>query len=631
MSDHTISAFTKGVQSILNPELIDADAAQDSLGWLTKEGKLILSYGRNIVGNDSTTAGKIWGLWFGYCSNGTRVMYKKTNTKIQYLNGTTWTDVITGLTSGSDYTATNYSSLAGSFTFFGGVDGIWKINNANPSTAINMLDSTKNWGGYILIDRGRMLLWNRFQDKTGIYGSYIDAQGANYTSVTGESTSTSGTLAFASSHPTRNCFGVTITITTGGEVYTDNLMGVLVGNMGGAPGTINYATGAYTIRSSGTAAYQWEDSNIHGVTDFTHSGPRLAGEGFQFPQDIGGDAILNVLIGLDGEYYSIKSHSSYVLTLDDTDLAATNIVYRSDIGLPSFRAAISTNKGVTFMNTANPLKPEMTILQKSLVTNNVEPVILFPSFKFANYDFSDCDINTWERYVTILCKKQLSLSNDTILLCDMAAGTVDPVQYSGRCSAKDSGNFYVGHPLVENVYQLFNGFDDDGVSINNYWISKDDQYQMATGFQRTLRYQIGERLKKYRRQKIKGMIGIEQQIQVYVSCDNAGFQLVGTVLGTGSYVDYTSPQSIGGNAIGNSQIGGNDSATVAYPFFTELKTKIPYFRKRTIMIIATGIGWAEIDFLSDWDVIVGVMKLPTRFRQKQNVSLDGLTDNIPEN
>ena len=634
MSDHTIQAFTKGTQNLLVSELIATDAAQDSRGWLTRDGKIMLSYGREVLGNESTVFGKISGIWFGYKTDGTQIMYKKISTKIQYLLNGTWTDCITGLTADADYSFANYASLAGAFTFVAGVDGIWKIVNANPGNPINMTSSAKNFCGRILIDKSRMLLWNRPQDKTGLYYSFIDPQNATvYTSVTGEATaSLGGTLAFKAGGTTRCCFGVTITLTVSGEVFTDLFNGVLKGSLGNS-GTINYVTGVYTISVSGvgTVAYQWEDSNVKGLTDFTHSSTRLAGEGGQFSQDAGGDAILNVLIGQDGSYYSLKSQSSYVLTFDDTDLAATNILYRQNLGIMSYRAAISTNKGIAFINTANVMKPEMTILQKSLVTNNVEPVVLFPEYKFSNWDYTDCSMDTWERYVIVQCKTIGAVGgNDTVLLCDMTTGTVDAVSYEGRCSATDyNNNLFFGSNVTENVYQMFTGFDDNGSAIVNYWKGKSDQYQMAVGMSRALRYQIGERLKKYRKQKIKGMISPSQSVAVYVNPDNSGWQLVGTILGTGSYVDYSATQAIG-KQIGQFQIGGDNSNTYAYPFFTEIKTKIPYFRTRAIQFIALGIGYVDIQLVSDWDIIVGVERLPTRFRQKQNVSLDGKTDNLTE-
>ena len=628
MVENIIPAFTKGTQNLLDPEIIAADAAQDSIGWLTKDGKLVLSYGRNVVGNDSANIGKVYGLHFGYKADGTKVMYRKVSTKIQYLKAGTWTDIITGLTATADYSFTNYSSLAGAFTFVFGCDGIWKIINAFPENPIAMYLSTKNFKGKAFIDKGRTILWDRPEDKTGVYGSYIDRQDSTvYTSVSSEvlgasgNTHYTGTLA-AGHGGTKNLFGLSVTGTTGAgvETFKDNYDGTLTSDKGGT-GTINYVTGAYDITfnasvSTGNvvAAYQWEDSNVKGVTDFTKSATRQAGEGFQFPQDEGGDAILNILIGQDGNYYSEKAQSFYRLALEATDTNADNNIYRKDLGISSFRAGISTNKGIVFINTANPAKPEMTILQKSLVNDNIEPVTLFPDFKFANYDFTDCDINTWERYITVLCRKKLSATNDVILLCDMTTGTVDVVEYAGRCSAKDAGNFYVGHTIIENVYQLFNGFDDMGLEIQNYWKSKNDSFKI-------------ERLKKYRKLKIKGTMSNSQILEVYIDCDGTGKQLVGTIRGDGDYVDYNSPLSVGVNMIGDSQIGGSDTDVIAYPYFTELKVKLPKFRVRTIELRAKGIGYLDVQMLSDWDILTFEQRLPTRFRQKQNVSLDGLTDN----
>ncbi len=631
MSDHTIAAFTKGTQNLISPELIPTDAAQESRGWFTKDGKIVLSYGRALVGNESSGTGKISGIWFGYKTDGSKVMYRKISTKIQYLNVATWTDIITGLTSNADYTFANYSSLSGAFTFVGGIDGIWKIINANPGSPINMAKLAP-YKGKILIDRARITLWDSANSKTTLFLSRQDQQkdGVQYTTVTGEATtSLTGTLAFKAGGATRNCYGIVLTLTGTGEVFTDNRLGALTGTLGGT-GTINYATGAYTLSNSGvgTASYKWEDSNSLGLTDFTASATRLAGEANIIQQAEGGDSILNVLIGQDGHYYSEKSNSFYDMSISTDDLTFNNVVYRKDLGILSFRGGISSNKGIVFMNTANVAKPEMTILQRSLVDNNIEPVILFPHYKFSNFDYTDCCIDTWERYITVLCKTLGAIGgNDTILLCDIAQGTVDAISYAGRCSAKNNGNLYVGSPLTENVYQLFVGFDDDGIAVSNYWTGKNDQYQMAIGLARQMRYQIGERLKKYRRQKVKGMISPSQTIQIYADADGSGFQLIGTILGTGSYVDYSSPNTIG-TMIGGTQIGGDDTAVVAYPFFTEFAVHLPYFRTRTLKLVATGIGYADVQFISDWDIIIGVERLPSRFRQKQHVSIDGLTTDI---
>lgn len=619
MSDSIINAFTRGTWNLGDDENIPKDAAQASTNWLTQDGRLYLVNGRLLVGAEGTV-GSVRALKYGYKVDGTKVLYRKIGTKIQYLAGSTWTDIITGLTSSAEYTFNNYSSLAGAFTFASGADGIWKIINANPTSPINCTAAV-NFKGYTLIDRGRMLLWNRPEDKTGLYGSYIDRQNSTvYTTVSAEAIVdvASGTLAFKAGGTVRSCFGVQITDTSSGEVFSDTYLGTLTGSLGNS-GTINYATGAFTITGqsgAGTANYQWEDSNVHGITDFSKSATRVAGEGFQFPQDVGGDAILSVNIGLDGAYYSIKSQSAYRLEVGPTDTASdtTNDVYRRELGLPYFRGSTSTSKGIVFMNTANPSKPQLTILKRNDIGTDIEPYPLFPQFNFANYNFSDCCVDSYDRYVTVACRRLDSTVNDIILLGDIVTGTIIETEYSARMFAQTDGNLYIGSGVTESVYQLYSGFDDDGDLIENEWISKGEQYE-ALGIQ--------ESLKKIKKIRIKGAIDPDQKFQVWVSFDDADFQLIGTIVGSGSYVDYSSPQSIGTNTIGEVQIGGAGTDS-AYPFFAELKVDgCPKFRKRTIKLIATEIGYLSIDTIMDRDILIFEKRIPKRFRSKQNVSLDG--------
>lgn len=745
--DKEIKLFSKGTHDLLDDEIIPADAAASSQNFYTQDGRLRLIPGKLLEGT-AGVAGKVTGEIFGYKADGTKIHWAKRGTKIQYLNGSTWTDVVTGLTSTADYAFTNYSSLAGTFTYAFGIDGIYKMHNAVPGSYLSMYDSAKNFKGLAFIDKGRSILWNRAEDKTGLYGSYIDVQNAVvYTTVTaevlfaadgtfyggtlaGKGVSATGTLTSTgvapanndtvtidttvytykttltgaayevligasaaaaldnlksainatagagttygtgtvahptvyaitntnttqvvvaklggtagnsiastevsaqlswggatlsggSSNATRNVFAVTIAGTTGAgvETFTDNYLGVLTSNLGGT-GTINYLTGAYQVTFNGavtsgnvTATYQWEDSNAKGVTDFTHTATRLASEGFVVPQDEGGDAILNVLIGPDGEYYSMKKNSAYVFVMDSTDLNPSNDVYRKGIGIQSYRGAYSSSKGILFMNMSNPEKPEMTILKKNLVGDNLEPDVLFPQFQFANYLYDDCTVFTYERYVLIACKTLNATNNDTLLLCDITAKTVDMTTYAGRTFANNGTYLYMGSSVVESVYQLFSGFDDDGFRIDAFWNGKGETWNSNL-------------LKKYRKIRLKGNIAADQGYEVYINYDGSGFQLVGTVLGSGSYVDYSSPQTIGSNYIGAAQVGG-DTLTSIYPYFMEIRLKkMPKFRKRQIRYVPTGIGYLDIDSHVDVDIETYQNKLPARFRQKQNVSLDGAT------
>lgn len=636
--DHEISKFFSGVHNRDTALNIPKDAASDAKNFVTKDGKIMLAYGRVVVGNEGGV-GKIYANHFGYKRNGGVVHYRKAGTKIQYLkpSNNTWTDIVTGLTESADYTFNNYSTLAGAFTIATGIDGIYKFNNDAPGSYNSMYDPAKNDKGYSLIDKGRMMMWNLVNaSKTTLKQSWIDAQdGTVYTTVNNENLGASGathyagTLAFKAGGATRNMFALVITGATaaGTETFTDNKDGTLTSDKGGS-GTIDYMTGAYDINFNGTvnagnveADYQWEDSNDSGITDFTFSATRVASEGNRITQDIGGDPIIAVFVGQDGAYYSIKKFSAYRLEISADDLTFTNKVYRRDIGMPFLRAGISTSKGIAFINTANPEKPEFTILQKN-VLDSVEPITYFDNFDFSLYQFDDCALETFDRFIAVLCKEAGSDNNDRILLCNTAnpvltkngqtayIQTVDITAYPARMLAKSEGSVYGGSPVSENVYQLYNGFDDDSATIDNFWESASENYNI-------------DNLKKYRKKRFSGMIAPDQVVSVEVSYDDAGFEQVGTIRGDGPYVDVGNPQTIGSNMVGEASVGG-DTPDVAYPYYLEIKmTGQPKFESRKFRLVAQEIGYFDVDYQGDIDILTFEKRIPKRFRQKQNVSLDG--------
>ncbi len=622
--DLTIPAFISGVHNLIDAENIPKDAAQESQNFVTQDGRGVLVPGRQLLGAAGTVGGTT-GFHLGRKVNGTSLILVKRGTAIMYWSGSAWVNCITGLSATDEYVFANYSSLAGAFTYVNGPGAYYKIVNANPGSAINVYDATKNFYGFIIIDRGRTILWNRAKDKTGLYLSRIDPQNSTvYTTVTNEaigssgSTNYTGTLAFKAGHTKANCFGVEFDANTGAgtETFTDNFDGTLTSDKGGT-GTINYATGAYNITfnavttGSVTSDYQWEDSTVLGIADFTKSATRLAGEGAQFPQDEGGDAILNVLIGQDGAYYSLKSKSAYFLSLDADDLGATNTVYRKEMGLPFFRAALSTNKGIFFINTVNPTKPEITILQRNNVSGTVEPVRLFQQFRFADYVYDACSIGTYDRYMLIFCRTSDSATNNWVLMCDIEGKTVNPIKYSGKMSVQDAGVLYVADSVTYSVYDTFSGFDDLGSAIEAFWTSKDT-------------IPSDTNLSKVRRLRFKGRIDPDQNVGVYSNLDEAGFSKVGTISGAASYVNQTDSQAIGGRYIGQGQIGGDDVSN-SFGYFMELKIKTGKFRKIAIKLIPEGVGYFDFDMITFWDVISYEQRMPKAYRQKQDVSLDGLS------
>lgn len=630
MKEFKTSLYNSGVQNKIDDEIIAQDAASDSLSWITEDGRIALARGRVEEGEDATAGvGGIYGEIFAPQNDGGAVHFRKKNTKIQYNNAGTWTDVITGLTDGSVYFFAPYASLAGNFVYIGGPDGLYKIHTANPGSYKDMFDSTKNHKGFILINESRMFLWNRYDgipDKTALYLSKIDPQGTNYSTVTNEvlgasgSTVYSGTLAQATG--VRFVFGLSVTGTTGAgvETFTDNNNGVLTGSLGGT-GTINYATGAYSITFNGTvtagnveADYQYENSNSGGITDFTFSAPRVAGEGDIIPQEYLGEPIQNV-IPFDNKYYSLKTTSVYELDLTADDTNASNTVYRSDIGIPYFRAAVATGKGIAYMDTANPSKPFLSMLIRNPVGGNLEPINICPLFAWENYDYDTCVLDTWGENIIVSARTRNTDANDrTFLVNTTQKYSVDITYYGSNTFAKNQGYLYGGSSISEVTYQLFSGFDDLGTEIENYWEGKADNYG-------------DDILKRFRWQQFSGLIDPNQSYEVYAKYDNDMEELLGTVLGSASYVDLSAPQLIGASMVGTTQIGGGTMVEV-FPYLCQIRTKTPKFRIRKLRLKALGYGFVSIEWQKDVDILTFEQKIPKKYRQKQFVSKDGETTDL---
>jgi len=585
----------------------------------------------------TTPYGTSKGLHVGKMANGTAVIFRKAGKSIQVLQNTTWinpttsqsvakafwVDTIIGLEPEEIYAFTNYTSLAGNFVYVGGIGGLYKIVLANPTNSLDMFVEANNFKGKVRIDRGRMFLWGREKDKTGLYGSKIDPQsGAVYTTVSAEnigalgSTTITGVLAFKSAR--RTCFGLVGTTTIDGETetITDDFNGVLRGDKG-ATGTINYATGKYSITfASATEAvvtvdYQWEDSSNDGIADFRKSATRVAGEGFIFRQDEGGDQILQVLIQ-DGKYYSMKEKSVYQVEIAGDDASATNLPYRLNVGIPAYGGAVETSIGIVFMNTANPDKPQLTVLQKSTTGSELEPITLAPQFNLSGFTWNEIAMETYGEYVVFSGKTLGSTSNNRLFLFNQRRNVMDVSNQNVNNFAKDVGILYGGSSANFSIYQILTGYDNDGTTQENYWIGRGELFETQA-------------LKKVKRFILKGQISRDVKIKVYVSEDGDAFRQIGTIIGNESYVDFNNATIIGSSGIGTSTVGGQ-YGTTAFNYQTQFKfynqTK---FRKIQVKFVAEGIGYASIERITYKDIRFFDDKLPKRYRQKQNVGIDGLS------
>ena len=402
-----------------------------------------------------------------------------------------------------------------------------------------------------------------------------------------------------------------IVVTDGTESFIDKLDGTLLGDAGGA-GTINYVTGAISVTFNTapanaqaiTCTYQYEDSNNSGITDFTFSATRVAGEGDVFRQDSGGDAILNV-IPLEGSYFSFKKKTVYQLILDDADTTASNNIFRKGLGIPNGDAVVPTSTGIVFINTANPDGARLEILKRNLTGDSFDSIELAPQFDWNQYNFDDAALHVYGDYVLVSCRtlSEAVTSNDRIILVNLKLSpvAVDITHYHANCFAVDGDLIYAGDSISENSYNLYTGFDDDDEPIDAYFVGHKDL--LGT-----------ERLKRIRRERIRGAISLDQAFEVYESYDDSVFELIATITGRGNYVDVSSPESVGSAMAGSIAVGGESDGEDVYTFLTEIKPRTSKFRQRRRKIVPTGVGYLRINHVHDVDVLLYDQKLPKKYR-----------------
>jgi hypothetical protein len=191
--------------------------------------------------------------------------------------------------------------------------------------------------------------------------------------------------------------------------------------------------------------------------------------------------------------------------------------------------------------------------------------------------------------------------------------TVDIVGYAGKMAVQDGQHLYIGSSVSKSVYEIFSGFDDMDLPLESYWQGKEFVlYEDA--------------LSKVRRLRFKGSIDPDQAVEVYINTDETGYQLVGTIRGNASYVNYADSQAIGANYIGETQIGG-DSTSSIYKYFMEMKIRTGKFRKIGIQLIPLNVGYFDFDSYELWDILTFENRMPRGNRQKQRVSINGSSTN----
>ncbi len=603
----TVANFLRGLITSIEDYSIPDGAASNILNWIYRGDKIELRKGYKVLGTQLSGTGAVTGLHVMVKANGEHVLTRKRGRKLEYYDTTTsdWiengTNLFPAAAEDDEASFDTYASLAGNQSFvLTPNSGPFKIMSANPGSSTDLTDSAKNFQGYMKIKQNRMFLWGRNKDKTGIYGSYIDA--AAYTTVSAEALASvaSGTLAFKAAGAVRTCFAVQITVTASGEVFTDNYSGILTGSLGNT-GTINYTTGAFTTTASGagTADYQWENSNNTGITDFSKSAPRTAGQGFVFRQDDGGGDVMRVLTYSDVEY-CMHRVKTWELTLTATDTNATNLIFRDHVGIPNWRAAVETGDGVYYVDDLDQADPKFRLLTLQQDSTAVIPVPVSDQLNLKDYRFDQAAAIEWGDYILFACRHKDSTNNNAVFAYNKRLQLWEKYDYFVSCFAIYNGALVAGESISQNVVELFSGFDDNTSTIPNFWEGNLSKLEL-------------EELKRVKRFWVQGEISADQTLNIYLSFDRSPFVLVGSQSGSDSNVDPAPRTVIGSDAVGQSTLGGQTSTNV-YNYIKEIKLQQGKFREVKVRYEATGLGYASVSAHTFKDILTYPIKLPARYR-----------------
>jgi hypothetical protein len=618
MRSKEVSEFKRGLITSIEANSIPDGAASRSLNWQSLLDRIALVKGYLLFGTEISGVGRSTGVHVAFRADGTQVMFRKRARKLEYHDTATdaWlevgTDIFPAAAVDDEMSFSNYSSLAGAQMFFGSPNSsLYKIMTANPGSYADQYVAAKNFKGFIKIKQNRTFLWGRNEDKTGVYGSWIDNGVNNYTTVTAEALGTgdgadstfSGTLAFKAGNPRNTCFALAIKVNSVATL-TDDYNGNLKDSNGVTRGTINYMTGAYDITFAAavplgqaiTADYQHEDSTDEGIMDFSKSTPRTAGQGFIFRQDDGGEDLKSVESYGDVEY-CLHRLKTWALTLTATDTGATNLIYRDRVGIPNTRAAVPTGDGVYYVDDLNETDPKFRLLTLQEGGEAVIPLPVSDQLNLVDYRFDQAATIEWGDYVLFACRHKDADANDTVFAYNKRFRLWDKLDYFVSCFAIYNGALVAGDSISYNVYELFAGFSNPAV---NYWEGNLSDLDI-------------QELKKTRRFWTEGEIARDQTLKISLSIDNGPFVEVGTQTGSDSNVDTTARTIIGSDAIGSSTLGGQTSSSV-YHYLKEIRLTQGKFWDVKVRFEALRLGYVSVSKFVHQDILVYGAKLPTRYR-----------------
>lgn len=391
------------------------------------------------------------------------------------------------------------------------------------------------------------------------------------------------------------------------ELFTDSRSGTLTGSSGGT-GTINYVTGAFSVTFASAPVnlaeivsdYYTEDATDQGVLDFAQGAGSSIADSLVFRQDDAG--FFQSVAPIGSTQYCFHTIKTYALRLiSSTEI--TNLIYREKVGIPFFRASCATGEGIYYVDVTDSKNPAIRRLEINVQGTEVIPRTISQALDLSNYSFDRAVVFEWNDYIVVACRSNDSTVNNRLFMYNRTWKTWELHEMWVSDLASYNGALISGDALSPNLFKLFSGVADQDSIIPNYYITGNDFLDM-------------EGVKDVRRQKVAGLIGIDQQLDVSYSVDNEPFVFVKSILGNGSYVDLSQRKAIGTTTLGEEVIGGgnqDDNTIYASPYELEFFVGTKRFQRIRLKFEAKAIGYLSISEYGFVDVREKGLRLPVKY------------------
>lgn len=661
-----------GLQSFPKPQQLQRGAAQASRNFLTRGTWVELRPGYHALGTEVAGSGKTLGIFTAHKWDGSEIIFKATaDGKLKWYDPNNisgqggvdgWSEVGgagANLLSGAVATGENvyldeYISPAGTQLWVSSPStDLIKIMTANPASWLSQYNSSKNFKGRIRIIQNSLFLWHykaalSAGSNSTLQRSYVDSE--NYTTQTDNAlaltqpgnNSVQGTLT-KNSVAKATVFALQFTYTDVGgysETFTDDYLGNLTGS-NGSTGTIDYSTGIFVLKLKASAitvntpvvncVYSYEDSTNGGIADFTKSGTRAAGQGIAWLQNKGGDIL--AVNPYNGSYYVLHQHNAWIVTPSADDSTSSNLIYREELALSSERGSYATQDGIYYiddsgrnvMDQNQVSKPHISLIEYNVFAQQVLPIDISSGIiDLTSYVFDQCKAIQALDWILFFCRTSDSNQNNRVIVYNYKLSSdklriFDILDYFANDACVYGAQLIGGDSVSNNAFKLFDNFDDDNGIINASWVGNQDDHGI-------------EGLKQTKKLWIEGFIGTIQKVDVYIQLDAGNPQKIGTISGSGPYVDAGQAVTIGSLEIGVYPAG--NMQPVGFHYLAEFIVNTAKYKYFTIAFVPTNIGYFSFQMYANYDIRLNVDKLPRKYRAQRsftsgNLSGGGGTISIP--